>query len=66
MNPSFLLFGIKKVIKHSINFNEFVKNGTISRKDLKLFKPTNSVNDAFKFITNTLEKKLIRKPGIYL
>ena len=25
-----------------INFDEFVKNGTISRKDLKLFKPTNS------------------------
>ena len=49
-----------------INFDEFVKNGTISPKDLKLFKPTNSVNDAYKFITNTLEKKLIRKPGIYL
>jgi len=49
-----ILFG-KKYWKELINFQTFVDWGTISEKDLKLFKIVDSVDEAFQFLTERLD-----------
>ncbi len=47
-----------------INFDAMVKHGTISAKDLNLFKRLDSVDEAFDFITGELNKaSFLNKPG---
>ena len=49
-----------------VNFDALVKFGTISAKDLDLFHATDSVDDAFAFITKELEEYALDHPGIEL
>jgi len=45
-----------KFWKNVINFDYMVKMGTISKEDLNLFHLSDSVNDAYKFLTKELTK----------
>lgn len=51
-----VLFG-KDYWNQLINFETLVEYGTISRKDLDLFLLTSSVDDAFEYITSSLNPK---------
>jgi len=46
-----------KFWKKLINWNLFVETGMINKEDLKLFRFCDTVDDAYKFITETLEKQ---------
>ena len=46
----------RKFWKNVINFDYMVKMGTISKEDLDLFHFSDSVNDAYKFLTKELTK----------
>ncbi|MEE8274658.1 MAG: LOG family protein, partial [Alphaproteobacteria bacterium] len=49
-----------------IGFEALVKYGTIDRKDLDLFFRTDSVDDAFDFITRELTEHALTSPGATL
>ena len=49
-----------------INFDPMVKFGMINREDVDLFYATNSVDDAFDFITRELEAYAVDNPGVGL
>ena len=51
-----VLFG-KEYWNQLINFETLVEYGTINRKDLDLFFLTSSVDDAFEYITSSLNSK---------
>jgi uncharacterized protein (TIGR00730 family) len=55
-NLPIVLFG-KDYWNQLINFETLVEYGTISRKDLDLFLLTSSVDDAFEYITTSLNPK---------
>ena len=55
-NLPIVLFG-KDYWNQLINFETLVEYGTISRKDLDLFLLTSSVDDAFEYITSSLNPK---------
>ena len=57
-----LLFGTE-YWNSVINFDALVKAGTISAKDLKYIHHTDSVDDAFEFITRELTKYALADPG---
>ncbi|MDH5749102.1 MAG: TIGR00730 family Rossman fold protein [Rhodospirillales bacterium] len=46
-----------------INFDALVKFGAIEAEDLDLFYRTDSVDEAYAFITRELEEKFLAKPG---
>lgn len=46
-----------------LNFDTLVRWGTISPEDLDLFFRTDSVDDAFEFLTRELEKNVLAHPG---
>jgi hypothetical protein len=46
-----------------INLDAMVSFGTISREDLALFHKTDSVDDAFRFITQELTRTALAQPG---
>jgi len=46
-----------------MNLDALVEFGTISREDLDLFHTTDSVDEAFAFITRELEEKALASPG---
>ena len=46
-----------------IDFEAMVRHGTIDAKDLKLFIKSDSVDEAFTYITKELEKKALKDPG---
>jgi uncharacterized protein (TIGR00730 family) len=49
-----------------INFDALVRNGTISAEDLQLFQRTDSVDEAFQIITQTLIDNALAVPGATL
>ena len=55
-NLPIVLFG-KEYWNQLINFETLVEYGTINRKDLDLFFLTSSVDDAFEYITSSLNSK---------
>ena len=57
-----LLFGTE-YWNSVINFDALVKAGTISAKDLKYIHHTDSVDDAFEFITRELTEHALADPG---
>jgi uncharacterized protein (TIGR00730 family) len=46
-----------------VNFDALVKHGTISARDLKLMHHTDSVDDAYDWITRSLMERSLDKPG---
>jgi uncharacterized protein (TIGR00730 family) len=46
-----------------VNFDALVKHGTISARDLKLMHHTDSVDDAYDWITRSLMERALDKPG---
>jgi uncharacterized protein (TIGR00730 family) len=46
-----------------LHFEPLVRHGTISPEDLDLFFRTDSVDEAFEFLTGELEKQLLEHPG---
>jgi len=46
-----------------IDFDAMVRFGTVSPEDLNLFRRSNSVDEAFDFITRELNKKALKQPG---
>jgi uncharacterized protein (TIGR00730 family) len=46
-----------------LNLEAMVEHGTIAEKDLELFHKTDSVDDAFAFITRELTEKALDRPG---
>lgn len=52
--------------RNVINFDALVEYGTIDAKDLDLFFHTDSVEDAFEFITKELQAYAITHPGLSL
>jgi hypothetical protein len=46
-----------------VNFDALVKHGTISARDLKLMHHTDSVDDAYQWITGQLTERSLDKPG---
>ena len=46
-----------KFWKKALNWEFFAETGMINKEDLKLFKFCDTVDEAFDFITNTLEKQ---------
>ena len=57
-----VLFGTK-FWSEVLNFEPMVRWGTISPEDLDLFYRTDSVDDAFRFITTELEQHVLAKAG---
>jgi uncharacterized protein (TIGR00730 family) len=57
-----VLFGTK-FWGEVLDFEPMVRWGTISPEDLDLFHRTDSVDDAFDFITSELERHVLSKPG---
>ncbi len=55
-NLPIVLFG-KEYWNKLINFETLVEYGTIDRKDLDLFFLTSSVDDAFEYVTSSLNSK---------
>ncbi len=49
-----------------LNLDALVKYGTISREDLSLFKRTDSIDEAFEYITGELVDHALEKPGLGL
>jgi len=49
-----------------VNFDALVKHGTIDAKDLKIVHRTDSVDDAYEWITGRLLKDALEKPGAML
>jgi uncharacterized protein (TIGR00730 family) len=49
-----------------IDFDVLVEHGTINAEDLKLFHRTDSVDDAFDFVTRELTEFSLDKPGATL
>ena len=49
--------------KKIVNFDELVKAGVISGKDLKLFKFANSPKEAFEYIKTELSNNYINNPN---
>jgi len=49
-----------------VDFDALVKHGTIDAKDLKIVHRTDSVDDAFEWITGRLLKDALEKPGAML
>ena len=44
----------KKFWNKIINFDQLIKMGTISKEDMKLFYMTDSIDDAYKYLTKAL------------
>jgi len=57
-----VLFGTK-FWSEVLDFEPLIRWGTISPEDLELFHRTDSVDDAFDFITSELEKHVLSRPG---
>ena len=49
-----------------IDFEALVRHGTISRDDLKIFRRTDSVDEAFEIVTRHLLEKAMAEPGAIL
>ncbi|MBI3897670.1 MAG: LOG family protein [Gammaproteobacteria bacterium] len=49
-----------------INFDALVKYGNIDAADLKLFYPTDSIDDAYEYIVKQLTEHAVAKPGATL
>jgi len=49
-----------------INFEALIEHGTISREDLALFHRTDSVDDAFEFVTRHLTEHALAERGAAL
>jgi predicted Rossmann-fold nucleotide-binding protein len=47
-----------------INFDAFVRWGTISKKDLDIFHKTDAVDDAYKYLTTRLEALYATPEGL--
>ena len=60
-----VLFG-KAYWNSVINFDALVEHGTIDAKDLELFFSTDSVDEAFNYLTEQLSGEALREPGITL
>jgi uncharacterized protein (TIGR00730 family) len=60
-----VLFG-KSFWDRVINFDALVEFGTISPGDLDLFLRTDSVDEAFEYLTKELESHALGDPGIHL
>ena len=60
-----VLFG-KEYWSSVINFEALVEHGTIDAKDLELFFFTESVDEAFDFLTEQLSGQALQEPGIKL
>lgn len=60
-----VLYG-KEFWEEVVNFEALVKFGTISREDLELFHVTDSIDDAFDYVTEELGKYALDHPGIEL
>ena len=60
-----VLFG-KEFWDGVLNLDVLVKYGTISPSDLDLFMTTDSVDEAFEFLTTELEAKALSHPGVGL
>ena len=60
-----VLFG-KSFWEKVIDFDALVEFGTISASDLDLFLTTDSVDEAYEYLTAELEKHALADPGIHL
>ena len=60
-----VLFG-KSFWEKVIDFDALVEFGTISASDLDLFLTTDSVDEAYEYLTTELEKHALADPGIHL
>ena len=60
-----VLFG-KTFWSDVLNLEALVKHGTISENDLDLFLETDSVDQAFEFITSELSEYALESPGAIL
>ena len=60
-----MLFG-KTFWSDVLNLEALVKHGTISENDLDLFLETDSVDQAFEFITSELSEYALERPGAIL
>ena len=60
-----VLFG-KSFWEKVIDFDALVEFGTISASDLDLFLTTDSVDEAYDYLTTQLEKHALADPGIHL
>ena len=60
-----VLFG-KTFWSDVLNLEALVKHGTISENDLDLFLVTDSVDQAFEFITSELSEYALERPGAIL
>jgi hypothetical protein len=60
-----VLFG-KEFWDKVINFEALVEFGTISPSDLDLFLVTDSVDEAFDYLTSELSKHSVGDPGLHL
>jgi hypothetical protein len=60
-----VLFG-KKYWDEVVNFDALVKYGTINAKELELFHPTDSIDEAYDIITRGLTEDALAKPGAVL
>ena len=60
-----VLFG-KSFWEKVIDFDALVEFGTISASDLDLFLTTDSVDEAYDYLTTELEKHALADPGIHL
>lgn len=49
-----------------INFDALVEFGTISPEDLDLFLLTDSIDEAFDYLTEELMKHALQQPGAHL
>src|SRR5262245_43871005 len=58
-----VLFG-EEFWNDALNFHALVKWGVVSPADLDIFHKTNTVDDAFEFITNRLEKLYLTPKGL--
>ena len=61
-NLGIVLFGAEFWDK-AINFEVMIEHGTISREDLALFHRTDSVDDAFEFVTRHLTEYALAERG---
>ena len=60
-----VLFG-KSFWEKVIDFDALVEFGTISASDLDLFLTTDSVDEAYEYLTTEFEKHALADPGIHL
>jgi hypothetical protein len=58
-----VLFG-REYWDEVVNFDAFVRWGTVSAKDLQIFHKTDSVDDAYQYLTSKLEGLYMTPEGL--